>query len=159
MAANCIRSLLLTPSPTPADHSIARYLFPRLIAFVTDTNPEDPVGARAIVAQTLTQYVASLPQSQRPDGEKRLAAGMGLVVAALLARARGDGEPSFADTKKDLLALAGAEQGVFRAVVAGLGAAQRAFLGEVIRSGGGAREDSGGGGGAPAIQLKMDFGA
>lgn len=158
MAANCIRSLLLTPSPTPADHSIARYLFPRLITFVTDTDPEDPAGARAIVSHTLTQYVASLATTQRPEKAKKLAAGMGLVVAALLARARGEGENSYADTKRNLLALAGADQGVFRALVAGLSGEQREFLGEVIRWGEGRAEVESGGGGAPAIQLKMDFG-
>lgn len=159
MAANCIRSLLLTPSPTAADHSIARYLFPRLITFVTDTNPEDPAGARAIVSRTLTQYVASVATTQRPEKEKKIAAGTGLLVAALLARARGEGEGSYADTKKDLLALAAAEQAVFRAVVAGLSGEQREFLGEVIRWGEGRAEEESGGGGAPAIQLKMDFGA
>lgn len=159
MAANCIRSLLLTPSPTPADHSIARYLFPRLIAFATDTQPEDPAGARSIVCHTLTQYVASLPQTQRPEKDKKLAAGMGLVVAALLARARGEGEASYAGTKRDLLALAAAGQGVFRAVVAGLNEGQKGLLGEVIRSGEGRAEEEGEKGGAPAIQLKMDFGA
>lgn len=159
MAANCIRSLLLTPSPTPADHSIARYLFPRLIAFVTDTRPEDPAGARSIVCQTLTQYVASLSQTQRPEKGRKLAAGVGLVVAALLARARGEGEGSYGGTKRDLLALAAAEQGVFKAVVAGLGEGQRGLLGEVIRWGEGRAEEEEEREGAPAIQLKMDFGA
>lgn len=157
MAANCIRSLLLTPSPTPADHSIARYLFPRLVTFITATNPEDPSGSRAIIAQTLTQYVASL--SQRPDPGTRLAAGMTVLIAALLSRARGEGEASYPDTKRDLLALAGVEQGVFRAVVAGLSGGQRGFLEGVIRWGKGVEEKVEEGGEAPAIALKMDFGA
>ncbi|CRJ98312.1 hypothetical protein BN1723_008676 [Verticillium longisporum] len=55
IAANCIRSLFLQPNPTPADQSLARYLLPRLVAFVTNTDPEDPERARALVAQTLTQ--------------------------------------------------------------------------------------------------------
>lgn len=160
MAANCIRSLLLTPSPTPADHSIARYLFPRLVAFATNTNPEDPAGARAIVARTLAQYVATLPKKTGTDPAKKLAAGMSLVVAALLSRAAGEGEGSYEDTKRDLLSLAAADKEVFRAVVAGLGAPQRELVGEVIRWGEGAQEvKTGGAGGAPAIELKMDFGA
>lgn len=160
MAANCIRSLLLTPSPTPADHSIARYLFPRLVSFVTNTNTEDPSGARSIVARTLAQYVATLPQRAGADPAKKLAAGMSVVIAALLSRAAGEGEASYGDTKHDLLSLAGADKDVFRAVVAGLGEAQRELVGEVIRWGEGSQEvKDGGGGGTPAIELKMDFGA
>ncbi|SPO02739.1 related to rat omega-conotoxin-sensitive calcium channel alpha-1 subunit rbB-I [Cephalotrichum gorgonifer] len=160
MAANCIRSLLLTSSPTPADHSITRYLFPRLVTFITATEPEDPTRSRAIIAQTLTQYITLLSRGPDPVAGGRLAAGMSVLIAALLSRARGDGEDSYPDTKRDLLALAGAEQRVFRAVVAELSGSQRAFLEGVIRSGkvgGEAKAEEGGE--APAIALKMDFGS
>ncbi|PKS12933.1 hypothetical protein jhhlp_000274 [Lomentospora prolificans] len=161
MAANCIRSLLLQASPTPADHSIARYLFPRLIGFVTNTESEDPEGARGLVARTLAQYVGAT-RSQK-SAAQRLSAGMAVVVSALLARASGDGEEVYADTKATLLELAAVDQGCFKAVVGGLSEAQRAFLEEVIRGGqkvGGSGGDRGGQWqGQPTIALKMDFGA
>ncbi|KEZ42926.1 hypothetical protein SAPIO_CDS5372 [Scedosporium apiospermum] len=165
MAANCIRSLLLQPSPTPADHSIARYLFPRLVTFVTNTEPEDPEQARALVARTLANYVGSLRQQQNPQSQNRLTAGVTLVVSTLLARASGEGEDAYADTKATLLELAAVDQACFRAVVGGLSEAQRGFLEGVIRGAqrveGGERGGVGGGGrgGQPSIALKMDFGA
>lgn len=156
MAANCIRSLLLHPSPSPADHSIARYLFPRLISFVTNTEPEDPEGARALVARTLAQYVAA--------SRARLPAGMAVMVPALLSRAAGEGgEEAYPDTKATLLELAAADQTCFKAVVGGLSEGQKSLLESVIRGG----HKAGGGGadradrdqGQPTIALKMDFGA
>ncbi|CAI4219510.1 unnamed protein product [Parascedosporium putredinis] len=135
MAANCIRSLLLHPSPSPADHSIARYLFPRLITFVTNTEPQDPEGARALVARTLAQYVAA--------SRARLPAGMAVMVPALLSRAAGEGgEEAYPDTKATLLELAAADQTCFKAVAGG-GGADRADRDQ----------------GQPTIALKMDFGA
>ncbi|KAI1409551.1 ARM repeat-containing protein [Hypoxylon sp. FL1857] len=153
IAANCVRSLLLQPSPTPADQSIARYLLPRLIAFVVDTEPEDPEDARKLVAHTLTQYVASLG-----SGHAQIA--MSIVVPALLSRAASEGAEVYHETSARLLELASADQAGFRGVVAAMNEGQKAFMEEVIRSG---RQTSGPAKGSnntgqPTIALKMDFG-
>ncbi|KAJ4268456.1 hypothetical protein NW762_002519 [Fusarium torreyae] len=155
IAANCIRSLLLQPASTSADLSIARYLFPRLIAFVTDTNPEDPENARALVAHTLCQYVGTV------DKDRRLAA-ITVVVPTLMARATAEGEEVYQETSARLLELAAIDQETFRAVVGGMNDGQKGFLEEVIRFGrqntGQVNKASTGASGQPTIALKMDFG-
>ncbi|KAI9166910.1 Pof6 interactor protein 1 [Paramyrothecium foliicola] len=155
IAANCIRSLLLQPSPTSADLSIARYLFPRVVAFVTNTELEDPEKARSLTAQTLCLYVGTL------DGSRVLAA-MSMVIPTLLARANAEGESLYQETSARLLELAAADQATFRAIVGGLSAAQRSFLEDVIRSGqqsaAGGNQGTNGASGQPAITLKMNFG-
>ncbi|KAH7329245.1 armadillo-type protein [Stachybotrys elegans] len=155
IASNCIRSLLLQPAPTGADLSIARYVFPRLIAFLMDTDPEDPEQARSLIGHALSQYVGVV------SGSRKLAA-MALVVPALLARANAEGDEVYTETSTRLLELAAADQTSFRAVVGGLSVAQRGFLEEVIRSGqqnaGASQKVASSGGGQPTITLKMDFG-
>ncbi|KAJ4307962.1 hypothetical protein N0V84_012381 [Fusarium piperis] len=155
IAANCIRSLLLQPAPTSADLSIARYLFPRLIAFVTDTNPEDPENARALIAHTLCQYVGTV------DKARRLAA-MTVVIPTLMARATAEGDEVYRETSARLLELAAIDQETFRAVVGGMSDGQKGFLEEVIRFGrqntGQADKAASGPAGQPTIALKMDFG-
>ncbi|KAG5658983.1 hypothetical protein KAF25_007536 [Fusarium avenaceum] len=155
IAANCIRSLLLQPSSTNADLSIARYLFPRLTAFVTDTDPEDPENARALVAHTLCQYAVTI------DKGRRLAA-ITVVIPTLMARATAEGEDVYHETSARLLELAAIDQDMFRAVVGGMSDGQKSFLEEVIRFG---RQNTGqtskavaGESGQPSIALKMDFG-
>ncbi|KAK4123547.1 ARM repeat-containing protein [Parathielavia appendiculata] len=157
IAANCIRSLLLQPNPTLADQSLARHLLPRLLTFVTDTNPEDPENARALVAHALCGYVATLS-----NNDARAPVAMALVLPALLARAMSEGEEVYRETSGRLLELASADQNAFRGVVGGMSEGQRGFLEEVIRSG---RQPDGRGkvGGEdgvrePSIALKMDFG-
>ena len=151
-----MRSLLLVPRPTAADHSIARHLLPRLIAFATDTDAEDPERARGLVAHTLTLYVGSLP-------EARVAVAMALVVPTLLARAAsedgGDGEVE-RETSARLLELAGVDQAAFRGVVGGMSEEQKGFMEGVIRAGqrGGGTKREEGDGEKPTIALKMDFG-
>ncbi|PWI74534.1 HEAT repeat protein [Purpureocillium lilacinum] len=155
IAANCIRSLLLQPKPTAADLSIARYLFPRLIAFVTNVEPEDPERARALLAHTLCLYVGTLQADRR-------SASMALVIPTLMARATGEGEEVYQETSATLLELAAADPGTFKAIVGDLSASQRALLEEVIRSGrqgtAGNSAATDGGSGQPSITLKMDFG-
>jgi len=154
IAANCCRSLLLQPKPTAADQSMARYLLPRLISFVTNTDSEDPERARPLVAQTLTSYVAAAVSRDHAP------VAMALVVPTLLARAAGeDGDAVYRETSARLLELAGVDQAAFRAVVASMSDAQKAFMEEVIRSGrqtGPAVQDEVVG--QPTIALKMDFG-
>ncbi|KAM0241340.1 hypothetical protein ACHAP5_007677 [Fusarium lateritium] len=155
IAANCIRTLLLQPSSTSADLSIARYLFPRLTAFVTDTDPEDPENARALVAHTLCQYAGAV------DKGRRLAA-ITVVIPTLMARATAEGEEVYHETSARLLELAAMDQDMFRAVVGGMSDGQKSFLEEVIRFGrqnkGQASKAVAGESGQPSIALKMDFG-
>lgn len=156
IAANCIRSLLVQPSRTAADQSTARYLFPRLVAFVTETDQEDPERARSLVSHTLCQYVGSIEKD-------RVSAAMSLVIPTLLSRATAEGEELFKETSSRLLELAAVDQEVFRAVVAGMSGAQRGFLEEIIRSGtqtSGASIDNttSADSAQPSIALKMDFG-
>ncbi|KAH6624733.1 armadillo-type protein [Chaetomium sp. MPI-SDFR-AT-0129] len=165
MAASCLRTLLIAPStsssssPTAADNSLARHLLPRLLAFLTNTDPEDPESARALVAHALCAYVATLSQTPRAS------VAIALVLPALLSRALSEGEGVYAETSVRLLELASADQGAFRGVVGGLGEGQRGFLEEVIRSGRAAGANQGAGAGdedegnkEPSIALKMNFG-
>ncbi|KAH8737675.1 armadillo-type protein [Ilyonectria robusta] len=155
IAANCIRSLLLQPSATAADLSIARFLFPRLIGFVTDTNPEDPENARTLIAHGLCQYVGTVDKS-------RVVAAMSLVIPMLMARATAEGDEVYRETSARLLELAAVDQAAFRAVVGGMSDGQKTFLEEVIRSGRQTTEQTdktdSGAAGQPSIALKMDFG-
>ncbi|KAF4124114.1 HEAT repeat protein [Geosmithia morbida] len=161
IAANCIRSLLVQPSRTAADQSIARYLFPRLIAFATNCEPEDPERARSLVCHTLTQYVGTVDKD-------RVSAAMSLVIPTLLARTTAEGSNGAAtglyhETSARLLELVAVDQQAFRAVVGGMSASQRAFLEEVIRSGqqmstAAPRDDVGPDESQPTIALKMNFG-
>lgn len=141
--------------PTVADLSIARFLFPRLIAFVTNTDPEDPEEARALIAYTLCKYVGTVEKS-------RVSTAMALVIPTLMARATAEGEETYQETSAQLLELAAADQGAFRAVVGAMSNEQKAFLEEVIRSGRQPTDGAGkavtGGTGQPSIALKMDFG-
>jgi hypothetical protein len=163
MSANCIRSLLLQPHPTLPDQSLARHLLPRLLAFVTDTDPDDPERARPLAAHALVGYVGTLSRDHAP-------VAMALVLPALLARALSEGgqqqqqEEVYRETSGRLLELASADQAAFRGVVGGMSEGQRGFLEEVIRSGRGVdggrgeERDAEDGERGPSIALKMDFG-
>lgn len=90
-------------------------------------------------------------------------AAMSLVVPTLLARATAEGEDQYREISSRLLELAQVDQQAFRAVVGGMGASQRAFLEEILRSGqvasaASGRDDAGPNEGQPTIALKMDFG-
>lgn len=155
MAANCIRTLLLQTPKSAADQSIARYLLPHLIAFVSNTETEDPEKARSLVAQTLTGYVATLPSDKK-------GIAMSLVIPTLLARANseGDGDEFYQETGARLLGLAAVDPGGFKAVVAGLSESQRAFMEEVLRTGQktGRKVEVDTGKEEPSIALRMNFG-
>lgn len=129
-------------------------MIPRLIAFVTDTESEDPEKARSLVAHTLALYVGVV------DKDKK-AAAMSLVIPTLMTRATAEGEGLYRETSARLLELAAADQDAFRSVVASLSAAQRGLLEEVIKSGRqtAANNDNGDDDdGQPTIALKMNFG-
>ncbi|PSR94602.1 armadillo-type protein [Coniella lustricola] len=166
IAANCVRSLVLQTKPTVADETITRLLLPRLIAFVTNTDPEDPEQARALVAHTLTQYVAIVPKDHQ-------AIAMSLVMPTLLSRAASEGGSStsggvdaaglkiYRETSARLLELASADQASFRGVVAGMSESQKAFMEEVItrgRESENVNKDADVDNEQPTIALKMNFG-
>lgn len=155
IAANCIRSLLLQPNPTAADLSITRYLFPRLVAYVTKVEAEDPERAQSFLAHTLCLYVGTLQPDRRP-------AAMSLVIPTLMARATGESKGMYEETSARLLELAAVDQRTFKAIVGAMSDSQRALLEGVIRSGrqptDGADKATTDGSEQPSIALKMDFG-
>ncbi|OAA74621.1 HEAT repeat protein [Akanthomyces lecanii RCEF 1005] len=155
IAANCIRSLLLQGSPSSSDITIARYLVPRLIAFVTNVEVEDPEQARSLVTHSLCLYVGAV------DGE-RTAAAMSLVIPMLMSRATSEGETRYPETSARLLEVAAINQGIFRGIVGAMSTAQRSLLEEVARSGrqvsSNANQIDTDASGQPTIQLKMNFG-
>ncbi|KAK5631761.1 hypothetical protein RRF57_007475 [Xylaria bambusicola] len=153
IAANCIKSLMLQNPPTPADQSIARYLLPRLVAFVSDTDRDDPEGARKLVAQTLTQYVSVISKDHAQIA-------MSIVVPTLLNRAANEGDEVYRETSTRLLELASVNQVAFKGIVGAMDEGQKAFMEEVLRSG---RQDNDvdrdtNNTGQPSITLKMNFG-
>lgn len=138
-----------------ADETIARFLLPRLISFVTNTDREDPELARGLIAHTLSQYVTVVSKDHK-------AIVMSLVVPTLLSRASSEDDEAsiYKETSARLLELASADQASFRGVVAGMNEGQKAFVEEVIKSGRQSQEvkDTNVESGQPSIALKMDFG-
>ncbi|TRX91327.1 hypothetical protein FHL15_007749 [Xylaria flabelliformis] len=153
IAANCVRSLLLQKPATLADQSIARYLLPRLVAFVSNTDPEDPEEIRKVVANTLTQYVSVIDKDHAQIA-------MSIVAPTLLSRAASEGPDVYKETSTRLLELASVDQSAFKGIVAALSEGQKAFMEEVLRSGrqhnDADRDNSNAG--QPSITLKMNFG-
>ena len=157
VAANCIRTLLLTTPKTAADQSIVRYLLPRIISFATNTEMEDPESARSLVLHAFTTYVSVLGKDQKT-------AGMSVVVPTLLERANKEGDAVYRETSARLLELAGMDQTAFRGVVGNMTEEQKGFMESVILAGRQAQaqgkiEDVNGEGREPTIALRMDFGA
>lgn len=128
---------------------------PRLIAFVTNTENEDPENARALVSQSLTTFVAGL------SGEQK-AVGMAAVIPTLLERANKEGEESYAETSTRLLELASIDQMSFRGVVGGMTDMQKGFMENVITKGSQRaatqRNRNDDQDREPTIALRMDFG-
>ncbi|KAE9374166.1 ARM repeat-containing protein [Stipitochalara longipes BDJ] len=156
VASGCIRTLLLQSPKTPADQSISRYLLPRLIAFTTNTENEDPENARALVIHALTAFVTTLAGPQK-------AVAMSVIVPTLLARANSEGEEVYRETSARLLDLAGSDQVAFRGVVANMTDVQKGFMESVIVAGRQAQGQSKVKDGdeeerEPTIALRMDFG-
>ncbi|KAG0648488.1 Pof6 interactor 1 [Hyphodiscus hymeniophilus] len=156
VAANCIRTLLLTTPKTLADQSIARHLLPHLIVFSTNTETEDPESARSFVLHALTSYVSSLPKEQKT-------VGMSVIVPTLLERAEKDGDSVYKETSARLLELAGMDQVAFRAVVGNMTEEQKGFMESIILAGRQAQgasktESMNGEDKEPTIALRLDFG-
>jgi HEAT repeat-containing protein 5 len=128
-----------------------------LIAFVTNTETEDPENARALVVHALTVFATTLSGTQK-------GVAMSVIVPTLLARANSAGEEVYRETSARLLDLAGSDQPIFRSVVAGMTDAQRQFMESVIVAGRQAGQAQGkakegdGEDKEPTIALRMDFG-
>ncbi|KAL8977408.1 MAG: hypothetical protein Q9205_006784, partial [Flavoplaca limonia] len=169
VAAGCLRSLLLTNPKNEMDEAVARYLFPRLVIFVatpaeaaaTAANP-DSESAKAIIAQTLTAFVALYTNDNR-----KAAAAMAVVLPTLLYRAKLNGEAVYSETAtRHITELArGPLLPIFRGLVSGMDPEMRSLMERVIREGGGgggsSKGDAGAGvedGAEPTIALKFNFG-
>ncbi|KAL8687967.1 MAG: hypothetical protein Q9218_006000, partial [Villophora microphyllina] len=105
VAANCLRSLLLTPPKNETGEAVVRFLLPRLLVFMSKS-PEgegrDSEDAKGLVAQTLASFVATTYR----DDAGRAAAAMAVVLPALLRRAQVGGSGVFQDTAARILELA-----------------------------------------------------
>jgi hypothetical protein len=152
VAASCVRSLLVAGKGSAADEAVAAMLIPHLIGFVTQpTETEGLEESRTLVTAALASWVPTVPAPKT-----QLA--MALILPTLLARASNEGSDVFREVAASVLQLAAAEQAVFRATVAGLGAEQRAFLERVLREGGPKRrEEIREVEGEPSIALRMNF--
>ncbi|EDN08637.1 conserved hypothetical protein [Histoplasma mississippiense (nom. inval.)] len=173
VAAGCLRSILLSPCPqttrSPTDDAIARFLFPRLVAFIMSlpTNelqaPVDPENVKGTVTLTLASFIGlgTIAPANVPMA-------MALLIPALLMRARNEGESTYKEIAAALLELAKIDAQTFRGMVTRMNAEQRAFTEEILRKGGiggvGGKQGKDGAEGAdgeeqnvPSIALRMDF--
>ncbi|EEP78677.1 conserved hypothetical protein [Uncinocarpus reesii 1704] len=166
VAAGCIRSLLLSTPRSPTDDFIARFIFPRLIAFIAGIPtgidggpPNDPEHVKASIAHILVSCVdsATIPASAVPNA-------MALLIPALLQRAQNDGPDVYKDTAARLLELAQVDQISFRNFASSMEPSLRTLTEDILRStgsGGSAgrarRDMNDDGAAAPSITLRMDF--
>ncbi|KAJ5375543.1 Armadillo-like helical [Penicillium concentricum] len=167
VAASCLRSILVKPgSRSITDEVISRYLTPRLIAFMVacplDNGdiPSDPENSRTVIARTLVACI-----SNATFCTSELPAATSLIMSALLARAKREGEAVHQESAGHLLELAKADQLTFRSLVATMNPAQKSLLEEVLRSVGvgavASKTDADVADNtpqaAPSIALRMDF--
>ncbi|PGH00685.1 hypothetical protein GX51_05671 [Blastomyces parvus] len=173
VAAGCLRSILFSPSSqtgrSPTDDAIARFLFPRLIAFITSLPASelettvDPENVKGTITLALVSCIGSgtIAPASVPTA-------MALVIPALLMRAKNEGQGIYKEIAATLLELAKIDAVSFRGLLAGMGAEQRAFTEEILRNGGigssGRKEGRNGADGpddgernVPSIALRMDF--
>lgn len=153
VAANCMRSLLLTDSTSDTSQIIARFLFERLLWFVMDDTQEDPENARDVILNALVSFCCLLKGA-------RISAALYLLVPALFHRALIGGKQSYKEIGARLFALAGTDHNAFKGVVAILTHEQRMLLEEIVKEGTDGRhvagrisEDRN----EPSIALKLTF--
>jgi hypothetical protein len=154
VTANCIRSLLLPAPKNATGQAVARYLFPRLSFFLTNTAQQDPENVAGLIIQALVAYVGTL------EGEDSVTA-LCVLIPVLLHRASSEGSEAYPETAARLLSIAGINQAGFRGLVAKLAPEQKAFVEEIIRAGGITRrsvDQEGVDRGEPTIALKLTFG-
>ncbi|KAB8269877.1 armadillo-type protein [Aspergillus minisclerotigenes] len=131
VAAGCLRSILLASTGSLTDEVIARYLFPRLIAFVVGCPmengdvPNDPENSRTVIARTLVSYVSNASD---------IPTALSIVMSTLLARGKREGQAVYQETAAHLLELAKTDQSVFRSLVATMAPEQKALLEDILRS-------------------------
>jgi hypothetical protein len=155
VAANCTRSLLMSPSKSKTGQAITLYLFPRLLHLLVEDTQPDPENAKTLILQALVSFAST---QELTDAVTTFC----LVIPIILHRASMDGKESYEEMATRLLSLASADQGAFRAVVGNMGPDQRVLLEEVLKQGRVGRYDSRRdreGGGEPSIALKLTFGA
>ena len=160
IAANCIRSLLLTTPKTTTDEVIATMIIPSLLRFVVDdiADEDDPENVLGLIVHALTSSVATFPL------QTSKAAAVSMLIPALLTRAQAaeDDNALQRETASRMLELAGYDAQAFRGVVLALDAESRAYLQDMLRAGrgqvnGGQALEDGGEDSKPAIELRMDF--
>ncbi|KAE8418329.1 armadillo-type protein [Aspergillus pseudocaelatus] len=131
VAAGCLRSILLASTGSLTDEVIARYLFPRLISFLVGCPmengdvPNDPENSRTVIARTIVSYVSNASD---------IPTAFSIVMSALLARGKREGQAVYQETAAHLLELAKTDQSVFRALVATMIPEQKALLEDILRS-------------------------
>lgn len=166
VAAGCIRSLLHSAPRSPTDDAIARYLFPRLMAFVAGTpgadgtSPIDPENTKMSIAHTLVSCVGTptIPFSGTPTA-------MALLIPTLLKRAQIEGQTAYKETAARLLDLVQVNPIAFKKFAADMEPESKALTEEILRSTGpggdggtvGGQDDDDQGAAAPSITLRMDF--
>ncbi|KAI1964676.1 hypothetical protein LOZ58_001363 [Ophidiomyces ophidiicola] len=165
VAAGCIRSLLHSTPRSPTDDIIARFLFPRLIAFIANipttidgTLPIDPEHIKTAIAHTLISCVglATIPF-------RSALAAMAIIIPALLQRAQLEGHDVYKETAGMLLELARVDQTSFKNFVASMEPTLRSLTKDILQSTG--MRSPGVEGhdtddqttAAPTITLRMDF--
>ncbi|MCJ1285562.1 hypothetical protein MMC26_004903 [Xylographa opegraphella] len=155
VAANCIRSLLLTEPKGEVGQAIAAYLLPRLLQFLIDDAQQDPENSRGLILATIISYASTLQDEQA-------ATLYTLVVPLVLHVASREGKDSYDDTASRLMSMASIDQGAFRSIVEKMNLEQRAFMEQIIKEGGASKSDArrdGRGKEEPSIALKLTFGA
>ena len=168
VAAGCIRTLLLNPPPRSAtDEVVARYLFPRLIGFVTglpqgagEDVPIDPENVKSTITQSLVYCVGSATISSQATPS-----AISLLFSALLARAKREGSEVYKEIAARLLELAKVDPATFKGLVGSMDAEMRGLTEEILRSAGGDGAGKEGDRNAaeeqeknvPSIALRMDF--
>ncbi|KAE8354782.1 armadillo-type protein [Aspergillus coremiiformis] len=131
VAAGCLRSIFLTSIRSPTDEVIARYLFPHLISFLVGCPmengdiPDDPENSRTVIARTLVSYVSNASD---------IPTALSIVMSALLARGKREGQAVYKETAAHLLELAKTDQSVFRGLVATMNLEQKTLLEDILRN-------------------------
>lgn len=154
MAAGCVRTLLIVPIRGAAHPAILSRLLPPLVSFLSMPSELEGIDqSRAIIAQSLTTALSSLPAEKKP-------AAFALLIPTLLYRAQKENNGVVQkETAARLLELASSDANAFRAVVGKLSTEQRSFMEKVIKESQGQKqevrvevEEK-----EPTIALKMNF--
>ncbi|MCJ1403814.1 hypothetical protein MMC11_007037 [Xylographa trunciseda] len=155
VAANCLRSLLLTEPKSEVGQVIAAYLIPRLLHFLIDDAQRDPDNAKGLILTTIISFASAL-------NDEQASIAYTLVVPVVLQLALIGGKDSYDNTASRLVSLASTHPVVFRAIVENMNHEQRTFMEEIIKIGAASKGDArldGRDKEEPSIALKLTFGA